>query len=105
MPNYLNPEFVYHVKSGIDRVNYFRTRVEDYQQVLSHMNTVAQQYWGNNPPHNFQYFQFMEWKSHFQQKLAEAQRYLQLSLDAIGAISASDKEESTVNIGQNLSFE
>ncbi len=94
--NSLNAEFVFGTLSGTQRVDYFRSKVEEYQQVINSLEAYIQS--GHlYPP------EFIQLKQKFEQSLAEAQRYLQLSLNAIGVIPASEIEESIVNIGLNPS--
>ena len=98
----LNPSFVFNMMDG-DRISYFRDKIREYQYVIGHMNYVMQNY-SPDPNNGTTYLQkFNQYMLEIQQRLADARRYLQLSIDAAGLVSISDIEESTANIGQNQS--
>lgn len=78
----LNPHFVYDMmEPGIGRVNYFRGKVQEYQNVINQMNETVQIFIAE-----FGYAAFSPYAQEFDQRLAEfqaklssAERYLDLA--------------------------
>lgn len=99
--NTLNAEFMFQVLTpGIERVNYFRGLVRDYQRTLRQMDVLASQYWDANATvsQNDPIFRrFIELKYEFQEKLAEAQYYLQLAFRDLPSYK-EEVEENPVQI-------
>ena len=65
----LNPHFVYDMmEPGIGRVNYFRGKVQEYQNVINQMNETVQKFIAE-----FGYAAFSPYAQEFDQRLAEFQ--------------------------------
>lgn len=68
----LNPHFVYDMmEPGIGRVNYFRGKVKEYQNVINQMNNTVQNFIAE-----FGYAAFSKYAQEFDQRLADFQNRL-----------------------------
>lgn len=76
----LDSEFVYNMmEPGIGRVNYFRNKIQEYQNVIANMNSVAQYYFGGGHFGQVSLQEFTQRLMEFQQRLTEAQQFYELA--------------------------